>query len=105
MSTNLLNITEGELLTSFQHQVTLHRLKAEGFNSAAHHGVPHYALVAVDVHQAVVPRNLAERLKKTRTKRPVNVNVENLPFMMEVVVMLIYGELHKQTALMCVTSN
>lgn len=104
MSTNLLNITEGELLTSFEHQVTLHRLKAEGFNSAAHHGVPHYALVAVDVHQPVVPRNLAERFLK-KEKRPVNVNVENLPFRMEVVVMLIYGELHKQTALMCVTPN
>lgn len=30
-----------KLLTSSEHQVSLHSLQAEGFNSAAHHGVPH----------------------------------------------------------------
>lgn len=46
------------LLTSFEDQVALHSLQTEGINSAAHHGVPHRTLVAVDVHQTVVPRNL-----------------------------------------------
>lgn len=46
------------LLTSFEHEVPLHSLQAEGLDSPAHHGVPHSALVAVDVHQAVVTRDL-----------------------------------------------
>lgn len=46
------------LLTSFEHQVPLHRLEAKGLHPPAHHAVPHKALVAVDVHQPVVAGNL-----------------------------------------------
>ena len=54
------------VLTSFQHQVALHRIQAEGLDPAAHHGVPHHALVAVDVHQAVVTRDLERQIKKIK---------------------------------------
>lgn len=54
------------LLTSFEDQVAFHSLQAKGINSAAHHGVPHHTLVAVDVHQTVVTRNLGGEEGKRR---------------------------------------
>ena len=54
------------VLTSFQHQVALHRIQAEGLDPAAHHGVPHHALVAGDVKQAVFTGELEKKKKKKK---------------------------------------
>lgn len=51
--------------TSSEDQIARHSLQTESLDPAAHHGVPHKALIAVDVHQAVVARNLWTRRKKT----------------------------------------
>lgn len=61
-----LELKMAALLTSFEDQVAFHSLQAKGINSAAHHGVPHHTLVAVDVHQTVVTRNLGGEKGKRR---------------------------------------
>lgn len=47
--------------TSFEYQVSFHSFKAIGLHPPADHGVPHKALVAVDVHEPVVARDLRRK--------------------------------------------